>query len=463
VTLPPVVAANRYGLGARPDELHAVGADPRGWLRKQVEGRRPVPAEFSSLPSSREVFELYSDLRQDRAAREKSGAAKGVVDGLRKSLGPVYLNQVAARYQYAVRTEESFRERLVHFWTNHFAVSVDKPQVLGLAATLENEAIRPNLASRFSDLLLAVESHPAMILYLDNQQSIGPDSTFARRAAGRPRTEGRKLDINENLAREILELHTLGVDAGYTQADVTSFARALTGWSIGGGRGRLAQGSPGEFVFRDAAHEPGTQTVLGKHYSQDGVRQPKAILADLAKHAATAKHVATKLVRHFVADDPPAGAVERVAGAFADSDGHLPSVHAALIDLPEAWDGTTAKFKTPHEYLISGLRMIDAPLPAPARILASLQLLGQRPFAPGSPAGWADTADQWDGPDALLKRIEWASVTAHASMATVDPVEIGARALGGSLTDHTRTSIRRAASAAQGATLLLVSPEFQRR
>ena len=464
-----VTAANRFGLGARPDELRVAERDARGWLQKQVRGKRQTPAEFASLPGSAEVFRLYSDMRQERAAQKASKqstpptAPKDIVDGLRKTLGPVYLSQVAARYQFAVRTEESFRERLVHFWTNHFAVSVDKPQVLVLAATLENEAIRPHIAGRFCDLLLAVEQHPAMILYLDNQQSVGPHSTFVRRAAGRPRVEGRKLDINENLAREILELHTLGVDGGYAQADVTSFARALTGWSIGGGRGRLAQGTPGTFVFRDGAHEPGTQTLLGTRYSQEGIHQPRAILSDLAKHPATARHIATKLVRHFVADAPPPGAVDKIARAFLDSDGDLPTVHAALVDLPEAWSGATPKFKTPHDFVISSLRMIDAPMPQPRRILASLQMLGQRPYSPGSPAGWPDTADQWDGPDALLNRIEWASVTANALSARLDPVALGDRALGASLTEHTRASIRRAASAEQGTTLLLVSPEFQRR
>jgi uncharacterized protein (DUF1800 family) len=166
----------------------------------------------------------------------------------------------------------------VYFWSNHFAVSVDKFAVLGIAGSFEREAIRPHVMGRFHDLLLAVETHPAMLLYLDNQQSIGPDSMVARRAANRGRTVG----LNENLAREILELHTLGVDGGYTQADVTSFAKVLTGWSIGGGEGRLAGGAIGTFFFRPEVHEPGAQTVVRRRYAQDAEAQGLATLADLA-------------------------------------------------------------------------------------------------------------------------------------------------------------------------------------
>src|SRR6185503_17138370 len=229
-----------------------------------------------------------------------------------------------------------FRERLVHFWTNHFAVSADKPQVLALAGALENEAIRPHVAGRFADLLAAVEAHPAMILYLDNQASIGPNSQLAQRRGRRTPGEGRKFGINENLAREILELHTLGVDGGYTQHDVTTFAQALTGWSIGTDRVRKG-GTPGKFEFHEAAHEPGTRTILGTRYGQSGVAQPRAVLADLAKHPATAHHIAVKLARHFIADEPLRDDVARLAKAFRDSDGDLPTLYRALLDTPAAW------------------------------------------------------------------------------------------------------------------------------
>jgi uncharacterized protein (DUF1800 family) len=464
-----VIATNRFGLGARPGELDQAAGDPKGWLAQQTKGTRPVPAEVAALPTSAAVFRVYEQSRQQQQETKRDAATasdeevKKKFMAVRKAVAPIYLDQVAARYATAVKSNESFRERLVHFWTNHFAVSADKPQVAALAATLENEAIRPNLAGSFCDLLLAVESHPAMILYLDNQASIGGNSQAAKRFERRAAANGRKVGINENLAREILELHTLGVNGGYTQADVTSFARVLTGWSIGSDRGPIAAGEVGKFTFRENAHEPGAQTILGKRYAESGEGQARAVLQDLAKHQATATHIATKLVRHFVGDDPPPDAVDRVAKVFRDTSGKLSEVHQSLIDLAPAWRPDFIKYKTPHEFVVSTLRSVDVVPAKPQQVFASFQLLGQRPFTPGSPAGWPDTAAQWDGPDALLKRIEWATQFGERVGAKVKPLEVAAASLGQSLSERTRVAISRAASAAQGVTLLLASPEFMRR
>jgi uncharacterized protein (DUF1800 family) len=463
MTLDAVVAANRFGLGARPGELDRARGDARGWLLKQLAGQRPLPDEIRRLPSSAEIFKTYSGLRQDRReARSDPAAAKRLLGALRTQLAPYYLDQVAARYRVAVASEESLRERLVHFWSNHFAVSADKPQVLALAGTLENEAIRPHVTGRFADLLAAVEAHPAMILYLDNQASIGPGSQLAQRRNRRAAASDRKLDINENLAREILELHTLGVDGGYTQEDVTTFAKALTGWSLGTDR-PFAGGEPGKFAFHAAAHEPGVKTILGTRYPQSDIAQPRAVLADLARHPATARHIALKLARHFIADEPPADAVERISQAFRNSDGDLPTVYRAVLDAPAAWITPAVKFKTPHELVVSSFRMLDFVPAEPRQIAAPFELLGQRPYTPGSPAGWPDTATQWDGADALLKRIEWTGSVAGRVAGREQPLSLGDRSLGAALTERTRAAIARAASAEQGITLLLASPEFQRR
>ena len=192
----------------------------------------------------------------------------------------------------ALTTDSPFVERLVHFWANHFAVSVDKLPVIGLAGLLEFEAIRPHVLGRFSDMLLAVEQHPAMLVYLDQAQSIGPNSRAGELAAMRG---GKQRGLNENLAREIMELHTLGVRTGYSQADVTEFARALTGWTVSGlGRGPAARpigGVPGQFVFADILHEPGARTIVGKSYDQPGEAQARAVLRDLAASPATARHL----------------------------------------------------------------------------------------------------------------------------------------------------------------------------
>jgi uncharacterized protein (DUF1800 family) len=379
---------------------------------------------------------------------------------LRAYLRDRYLEHATARYTYAIDTEEPFRERLVHFWTNHFAVSADKLPIQALAGTLEAEVIRPNVTGRFADMLVSVEQHPAMISYLDNQTSMGPSSTVARAASRR----GRERGLNENLAREILELHTLGVDGGYRQADVTAFANVLTGWSIdGGGALDRGRGDAGDFVFRPGMHEPGPQIVLGGEYAQPGIEQGESVLADLAANPSTARYLATKLARHFVADAPPEAVVARLAAAYLDNDGRLSAVYAALVESPEAWSAPFAKYKTPHDFVISALRAFGRHPDVPNRIVASLDGLGQRPYTPGSPAGWPDTAAHWDGADALMRRIEWAAAIGGMVGDRVQPEAVAEALVGPLLGDHTRTAVARAESAAQGLALFLASPEFQRR
>jgi uncharacterized protein (DUF1800 family) len=339
--------------------------------------------------------------------------------------------------------------------------------VFGLAGTVENEAIRPHVGGRFIELLTAVEQHPAMIAFLDNQFSMGKDSEAARLVARRRSfaevAPQRQFGINENLAREILELHTLGVNGGYTQTDVTSFAQIITGWSIGGGKGRLAGGVPGKFYFRENMHEPGAKTFLGKTYYEQGQRQGEAVLADLAGNPATAHFIATKLVRHFIADDPPPAAVERVARAFLKTGGYLPEVYAALIQSPESWDPVPRKFKTPEDFVFSTLRSLNVAPNQPEEVVRTFELLGQRQYTPGSPAGWPDTSKSWDGSDALMHRVLWASRVAARYEQGMDPVELAASSLGGYTRPETLTALKRASSSTQALALLLMSPEFQRR
>ncbi|MGH8143207.1 MAG: DUF1800 domain-containing protein [Steroidobacteraceae bacterium] len=467
------IAANRFGLGARPGELAAISTDPRSWLSSQVSGGAPLLPD-AALQSTPQILAgaapIVRELQAARQARRQSAAQPGgpgdqqlantrLAMRLPQYLRPIYRADALARFEAAITTGRPFAERLVHFWSNHFAVSVDKVAVLGIAGSFEREAIRPHVFGRFSQMLLAAQQHPAMLLYLDNQQSIGPDSDFARRAA----TRGRRLGLNENLARETLELHTLGVDAGYTQADVTNFSKVLTGWSIGGGRGRLADGTPGTFMFREELHEPGAQTVFGRRYGQSGVDQGIAVLMDLAASRATARHLATKLAQHFIADEPPPAAIDRMARAYERSDGDLSAVYAALIEAPQAWHNAVAKFKTPGDYVISLCRGLALPTGMQPRALAALALLGQRPFAPGSPAGWPDDSADWDGASELMQRIELADAIAQKLGDRRDAMMLAPQLLGGALTAPTRVQIARAATPAQALTLLLTAPEFLRR
>ncbi len=458
----PAIAANRYGLGARPGDLAAIGSDPRGWLVAQLSGPPPlldVPGLASSQQVLARVFEIRREARDARAARAAGAAAQATKLGA--LYRPIYVSEATARLATAVASERPFLERMVQFWSNHFAVSVDKFIVLGLAGSFEREAIRPHVLGSFSELLLAAERHPAMLLYLDNAQSMGPHSPFVQRVAAR-RPEAR-LGINENLAREILELHTLGVDGGYSQLDVTRFASVLSGWSIGGGAGPLASGEPGRFLFRPQLHEPGAQRLLGRDYREPGIAQGEAVLRDLARSPATARHIATGLARHFVADEPPGRAVEHLTRAYLDSDGDLPSLYRALIGLHEPWESALSKYKTPAEFVVSSYRALGQPVEPGRGALAALELLGQRTWAPGSPAGWPDRGADWNGASALLKRIEWARALGARLGSREDARSLAPQLLGGTLGERTREAIDHAASGAQALALLLASPEFLRR
>ena len=345
------IALNRFGLGRRPWE--ALPADPRGYLLGQfarytatmpggdglashgaVAGdiidyraailKAVIQAKFEQVMPAPATSHAMPHAAAAAALPGKppvSDAKKAARAEMRQFARAQYIAQVGVRVRSAVATDTPFVERLVHFWANHFAVSVEKLESTAFAGLMEFEAIRPHATGRFEDMLVAVVQHPAMLLFLDQARSVGPDSPFGSRAGARAGALNRKIGLNENLGREILELHTLGVRSGYTQADVTEFARALTGWTVSGlGAGpyarRQADAATGDFIFSPQLHQPGARTIMGKHYAQDGEAQARAVLADLARHPATARHLATKLARHFVADDPPPGVVARLEKAY---------------------------------------------------------------------------------------------------------------------------------------------------
>ena len=483
LTKDAAIAANRFGLGARPGDARSIGTDAKGWLLAQLDA-----APSSAPAGAPESARVLAEVRELRVARQVAAQvranlvrppsadppapAPGIDEQAIREFGTFvrehYVAQTTERHRLAIEADRPFVERLVHFWSNHFAVSADKQPLAALAGLYEQEAIRPHVTGNFYDLLLAAERHPAMILYLDNQASMGPRS---QAAAFVRRNRGRELGLNENLAREILELHTLGVDGGYTQTDVTEFAKVLTGWSIGGalgeGRPALARfggdaGTPGEFHFRAPMHEPGDKTILSKRYREQGAEEGEDVLRTLALHPKTASHLATKLARHFVADAPPPKLVERMAGAYLKSEGELTSLYRVLIEADESWREPLAKFKTPHDFAISAYRMLDSRPDNLQPITAFLTQAGQRPYTPGSPAGWPDTAASWNGGDALLKRIEFATAAGRRVGSSIDPTARAGEVLG-ALGEHTAMSLRGAESGAQAFALLLASPEFQRR
>jgi uncharacterized protein (DUF1800 family) len=310
-------------------------------------------------------------------------------------------------------------------------------------------------------MLKAVCRHPCMLEYLDNIVSIGPQSEVGRRRLAR---DGEARTLNENLAREILELHTLGVNGGYGQQDVIELAKAISGWSHEGFRPRQdPRPVHGGFEFRPEFHEPGPKTVLGRTYAEAGPDEGMAILDDLARHPATARHLATKLVRHFVADNPPPDAVTRIAGVFRASDGDLAAVSRALVDLDAVWREKLPKVKTHYEFVVAVHRAVGNATATAADVVAPLKMLGQPPFSAPSPQGWGDTARDWVAPSALMRRIEWVRSLAGSVPATPHPARFLDEVIGPVVSDATREGVARAPSEDAAIALVLASAEFQRR
>lgn len=461
VLSPVAIAVNRFGLGTRP--LDAPPAEPRRWLLDQFDRFQIEPTAFATLADPASI--LQRDRQRRQAIRQAADAGTGgdpapalkaARQGFAHDAQALYRDAVQARAQNALVTPAPFIERMVAFWSNHFCISTDNPRLAAEAGDFEVRAIRPHVLGRFADMLQAVERHPAMLTYLNQDSSIGPDSRAARRAG--ERDPDRRPGLNENLGREIMELHTLGVRSGYTQSDVTEFARALTGWSAGG-----ADVDPDGFVFRPARHEPGPRTILGIRYDQPGADQAGAALADFAAAPATAIHVATGLARHLAGDTPPPRLVARLAASFTASDGDLPGLYRTLIASPEPWAPVPLKFKTPWDWTISCLRGLGVEDAGSLPVAALQAQLGQPVWRPGSPAGWDDTAAAWAAPDALLHRVELAARLAALFGDRLDARTLAPRLLPGALSAATALQLARAESPAAALALLLVSPDFLRR
>jgi len=413
-------ALNGFGLGARPGEPARL-ADPRGWLRAQLDGAAPtMPA-----PEGASAGEIGDALRRLRAAGQGDEQERREA---RRRLVQVSTSEALAVLRTRLVSEQPFVERLVSFWSNHLCVSAGaKVLVAPLAGSYEREVVRPHVLGRFEDMVLASARHPAMLAYLDNFQSVGPNSRGARAGRG-----GQRRGLNENYARELLELHTLGVNGGYGQRDVQELAKMLTGWTIrglGGPMDRLAargagrgarfggRGSTGaqrtdvgttiEFTFQELLHEPGPKTLLGTRHDEAGVGEGERAIRMLCRHPSTARFVATKLVAHFVGDQPSEAAVGRVARAFQDSAGDLRVVSRALVEEPDAWRDGARKFRTPQDWLVAVLRALGARDVRP-NLPNLLRQLRQPLWSPASPKGFGDTLADWGDPDSLLNRAELA-------------------------------------------------------
>jgi uncharacterized protein (DUF1800 family) len=507
-----LVALNRFGFGARggaSGDFVNAASDPRGFVKAELSRPNGALLELPGLASTpalaKAVFDYQFEIQQARDAAAKSGTAsespppadnkpqqrRGLsLNNIAMEMAPkepamqpgeatkpavaapppeqpsakpapqppnviqkTFRTEALARIQRAVIADGGFVERLVAFWSNHFCISASKGGLARMwAGSFEREAIRPFVFGRFADMLKAVEQHPAMLFFLDNQQSLGPDSR-----AGINRGRG----LNENLAREIMELHTLGVDGGYTQEDVTSLARVITGWTFAGRLGQL--GTPGTFVFNANAHQPGPQRVLGKIYEPNGVAQGEAVLADLARHRSTAKFVATRFVRHFVADDPPPALVAKLQDVFTKTDGDLKAMTLALVDSDEAWKAPLTKVRSPYEFLVATGRLLARVPEDPGRYLGGLNTLGQPLWSPAGPNGFPDSNAAWAAPEGMKLRLDMSAQIASRIADSIDPRDLLEMAAADAASPETRRAIERAESRQQALALLLMSPEFQRR
>lgn len=479
--LQAALAAHRFGLGE--PSLAGIGTDAPGWLQAQIGPAQPQRGQ--DLVGGVEGLKRFTEfVRSRRLTRPAPGqpinngesmgtpTEMGATDGsiereFAQHFRQLVQNDLRARLATAATSTAPFNERLAWFWANHFTVSMAKPSTRGVAGAFEREAIRPHTGGNFQTLLQAAVTHVGMLRYLDNDQSAGPNSQIVRRLARRPRGEDmpgpRVTGLNENLAREVLELHTLGVNGGYSQADVTEFARVLTGWRVPLRELLRGDSAVTGARFDPTWHEPGPKTVLGKRYAE-GPEALHQVLHDLALHPSTAKFVATKLARHFVADAPPAELVAQLEASFRKTGGDLPALYRTLVQSPLAWAPQQVKLKTPEEFVVSTARVLKLGEQAFGRNPdGAINQLGQRVMGAPSPAGWPDRAEEWLGPDAVWKRVEWATRVASGTGRHLDARTLAAASLGPLLTESTARQIERAADGPQALALLLLAPEFQRR
>lgn len=451
MALTPTLAAVRFGTGLSPDIAPPRDADE---MLARLTGPDEVAITFPQPGWETKVATAIEWSEARRARRDGGKPAEEAYRQVNRRMAEGHASDLGRVIARAARTQDGFRERLAWFWADHFTVADGVAQLRRTVAGYHEEAIRPHLAGRFATLLEAAVTHPAMLVYLDQVRSIGPNSRRAQRGGG----------LNENLAREVLELHTLGVGGTYGQVDVRELAELLTGLGI------TREGAP---LFRPVFAEPGQETVLGRTYGGDPARPEhiSRVLEDLSVHPDTARHVSGKLATHFIADVPPADLVQAMTAVWLATGGDLLPVYRAMLTHPAAMDPELRKVRRPLEYVAAAARAFGhgAELPnAGIRTLrdlvfAPLERMGQ-PWqgAPG-PDGWPEDAGSWITPQALAARIDWAMTVPTLLAEQPDPRDFVRIALADLATPRTLFAAEAAEDRAAGIGLILASPEFQRR
>jgi uncharacterized protein (DUF1800 family) len=411
-----VHALNRLAFGPSPrdlDEVRRLGV--AGWIQRQLDPATvPDEAVAERLADFRTLGMSVEELRREypplRVQAERAGIdleEEGARELLRNRLDDderprrIGVELAAAKLVRAVESRRQLQEVLVDFWFNHFNVSAEKGPVRWMVTSYERDALRPHVFATFRELLGATARHPAMLFYLDNWVSTRDDPAAARPRRGKGKAA---TGLNENYARELLELHTLGVDGGYTQQDVREVARCFTGWSIEKPR------AVGTFVFRPRAHDPGRKVVLGTVIPEGGgLEDGERVLDLLAAHPSTARFIARKLARKFVSDDPPPELVERLADVFLRSGGSLPDVYAALFSSPEFWaDGAYgAMTRKPLELATSAVRALGGTTDGSPALYRQIERMGEALYRAQPPTGYPESSESWVNAGALVSRINF--------------------------------------------------------
>jgi uncharacterized protein (DUF1800 family) len=429
-----VVATNRFGLGARPGELEKASGDPMAYVINQI-----APISFGIWGSSHSIALMLRRLRKVDSEKSKEDA--------RKYRQVTYRQLTVGTINNAINSTQPFMWRMLDFFSNHFSVTAQGAYLSALSGTLEREAIAPNLLGKFSEMLLSVCRHPVMLVYLNNEKSFGQNSQLGKKGKG----------LNENLAREILELHTLGAKGGYSQKDVIALANGISGWGI-----QDPEKTERElFSFRKAGHEPGSKNLLGHKFDQSGEQQGEAMLRFIASQPATAKSVSEKLVKHVVSDSPSSTLLKHVEQTWIDTEGDLNAVYTALVTHPHAWLSTREKFKTPREFFISTCRGLGFKSVKEGSAIRNLKDMGQAPFKAGSPAGYEDSEDFWNSGYGLMARANW--IASLAIKENIEILTIADNVLGPVISENTQQLMKRAESRDRAFALLFLSPEFMRR
>jgi uncharacterized protein (DUF1800 family) len=504
---------NRIGFGPMPGDVERVRTSGlEAYIERQLQPEKiddaAMRARLEALTtieaSSRELAEQYVMPAQRARAeqqRARANAQSGTPPQPEMMAAPqspevrgerqVLLELSQHKLLRAAYSDRQLEEVMVDFWFNHFNVFAAKGLTRNYVTEYEREAIRPHVLGKFRDLLQATAESPAMLFYLDNWQSATPQEQTQMQGPARGRQRRgmrgtgtrtiadapaaaqnrRPRGINENYARELMELHTLGVDGGYTQKDVQEVARAFTGWTIANPR----QG--GGFVFEPRMHDNGVKTVLGTRVSAGGKGDGERVLDLLAKHPSTARHIATKLARRFVSDDPPAALVDRAAKRFLETGGNIRDVVRTIVISPEFFAPETqrAKIKNPFEFVVSSMRATAAQIPSAMPLVQSLRELGMPLYLCQPPTGYSDKADAWVNTGALLNRMNFAVALTEGRIRgtrgsgalraiPLQPADLLIKDIfAGDLSATTTATVRKAGTPAQTIALLLGSPEFQRK